>query len=90
MLITHLIHALPLQERRGLNLKEAASYAGISPGYFEKLVRSGLMPHAMPFPGVRRWDRHDIDQALDAISNRSGKSRQTADLVRWRSSRGAH
>lgn len=77
LLTTSLIHALPLHDRRVFNRYEAASYVGVSPGHFAKLVREGVMPASLPSYGrVRRWDKASIDRALDVSI---GATRATSD-----------
>ena len=62
-----LIHALPIKERRVFTRDEAASYVGVSPGHFSKLVRDGTMPDPLPsFGRARRWDKTSLDRTLDA------------------------
>lgn len=69
MFITaELIHALPFEDRVVCNRREAASLIGSSVGYFDRLVRLGLMPQSLPLPGVRRWDKRQIMRSLDALS----------------------
>src|SRR5262245_55113443 len=68
MLTTELIHALPISDRRVFNRSEAASYVGVSTGYFDKLIASGNMPKALSLPGVKRWDKAALDRALDKMS----------------------
>lgn len=85
-----LIHALPPAERRVLSRGEAASYVGISPGHFNRLVKAGTLPGSLPAYGrTRRWDRVAIDRAVDRIS---GTTRPIADAPgaydTWRSARG--
>ncbi|WP_457935462.1 XRE family transcriptional regulator [Mesorhizobium sp. 10J20-29] len=63
-----LIHALPISKRRVFNRKEAASYVSLSIGKFDEFVRVGLMPKPLPMPGVKRWDLHALDRAIDAMS----------------------
>lgn len=45
---------------------EAAEYLRLTPASFAKWVADGRAPK--PLPGTRRWDRHALDAALDAIS----------------------
>ncbi|MER8966304.1 XRE family transcriptional regulator [Mesorhizobium sp. M0808] len=63
-----LIHALPPSDRRVFGRAEAASFVGASVGYFDKLVRAGIMPAPLPLPGVKRWDVRALDRALDGLS----------------------
>jgi excisionase family DNA binding protein len=83
-----LIHALPLSQRRVFNREEAASYVGVSPGHFSKLVRQGAMPAPLPTYGrARRWDKAALEQALDSTSGADG-SRALSPYDQWRKSRG--
>lgn len=63
-----LIHALPVSDRRCLDRKEAASYLGVSPSTFDKLVRSGRISPPIRFLGRKVWDRGELDRAVDALS----------------------
>ena len=69
-----LIHALPPHQRRVLNRAEAASYVCVSPGYFDKLVATGIYPNALPYGGLKRWDRVALDLALDRASGTTGST----------------
>lgn len=53
---------------RGLNIRQAAAYWGVSPGTFKKLVRLGLAPAQLKLPGLDRnvFDRFELDRAIDA------------------------
>lgn len=84
-----LIHALPVSERRVFNRKEAASYIGASVGYFDRLVREGKLPAALPIPKVKRWDKAALDRALDEMSGtaRPHEAQETA-YDAWRRKRG--
>jgi predicted DNA-binding transcriptional regulator AlpA len=66
-----LIHALPFHNRLVVSRREAASMTGCSVGYFDKLIRLGVMPRPLPLPGVRRWDKREILLALDALTGKS-------------------
>lgn len=85
-----LIHALPVGERRVYSRKEAASYVCVSPGKFDKLVAEGRLPAPLPMPGVKRWDKSALDEALNLMSNLRPEtiagSRSAYDA--WRSTRG--
>lgn len=67
-LTTGLIHALPAHSRRGFDRKEAASYVGVSPTHFDKLVRQGIMPAPNLLLGRNVWDVRVLDRVLDAMS----------------------
>ena len=53
---------------RGLNIRQAAAYWGVSPNTFKKLVRLGLAPAPLKLPGLDRnvFDRIELDRAMDA------------------------
>jgi predicted DNA-binding transcriptional regulator AlpA len=77
-----LIYALPFNNRLVVNRREAASLLGLSTGHFDKLVRQGYLPCPLPIPGVRRWDKRDIQSALDALSGRGTRDDNHDDLDR--------
>lgn len=89
-LAAYLVHALPLDQRRVFNRSEAASYVGVSPSHFSKLVRRGIMPHPLTcFGRVRRWDKDSLDRALDASAGITGSNASLAcayDL--WKATNG--
>lgn len=66
--ICRLIHALPTSARRGYDRKEAASYVGISPTSFDKLVLAGTMPQPNRLLGRKVWDVRNLDRVLDALA----------------------
>ena len=86
-----LIHALPLPERRVFNRKEAASYVGVSPGHFSRLVAIGTFPPSLPYGRIRRWDKSALDQHLNRSSELTidvvGQSAPSA-YDSWSSTRG--
>jgi excisionase family DNA binding protein len=84
-MIFELIHALPLSDRRVFNREEAASYLGISPGYFSKLVHEGRLPAPLPSYGrARRWDQVALDQVLDDRSGvRSSAAGKLSAYDQW-------
>jgi hypothetical protein len=58
----HKIHASP---PRGMNIRKASRYWGVSPNTFRKLIRLGLAPQPLRLPGL---DRNIHDRfALDAV-----------------------
>jgi len=56
-------------EPRALNLPKAASYWGVAPGSFKKLVKLGVAPEPIRIPGFDRvlWDKRALDEAMDAL-----------------------
>ena len=65
---------LPGITPRGLNIRQAAAYWGVSPGTFKKLVRRGLAPAPLKLPGLDRnvFDRFELDRAMDAARQTEG------------------
>jgi hypothetical protein len=59
---------LPGITQRGLNIRQASAYWGVSPGTFKKLVRLGLAPAPLILPGCDRniFDKVALDRAMDA------------------------
>jgi hypothetical protein len=55
-------------EPRGLNIRQAAAYWGVSPNTYKRLYREGLAPGPLAMPGVDRniFDRQELDRAMDA------------------------
>ncbi len=55
-------------EPRGLNIRQASAYWGVSPGTFKKLVRLRIAPAPPKLPGLDRnlFDRFELDRAMDA------------------------
>lgn len=85
-----LIHALPAHERRVFNCDEAASYVGVSPGHFRKLVEQGAMPPPLaPLGHVRRWDKEALNKVLDGASGIAGSAGAAPGAYEaWSSARG--
>jgi len=61
---------LPSIAPRGLNIRQASAYWGVSPGTFKKLVERGLAPAPLKMPGLDRniFDKVQLDRAMDSIS----------------------
>ena len=58
---------LPGITPRGLNIRQASAYWGVSPGTFKKLVRLGIAPAPLELPEIDRnvFDRFELDRAMD-------------------------
>ncbi|MFN3547361.1 MAG: helix-turn-helix transcriptional regulator [Mesorhizobium sp.] len=65
MPIACLIHVLPLEQRRGINRREAADIWGVSPTFFDRLVREGQAPQPRRLHGRQIWHRHEVEEAFD-------------------------
>lgn len=90
-----LIHALSPDARRCFDRKEAASYVGVSPTSFDKLVRRGDMPRPTKLLGRKVWDRKALDRVLDGYSgvdpdHAVGSHDQELPLDKWRRMNGPH
>jgi hypothetical protein len=55
---------------RMMNADRAAAYVDISKTKFLEGVASGLWPTPRDVGGLPRWDRHDLDSAVDAMGER--------------------
>jgi predicted DNA-binding transcriptional regulator AlpA len=52
---------------RGLSRPEAAGYIGVSPSYFDQMVKDGRMPQPIRIGSRVVWDRRELDEAFDAL-----------------------
>lgn len=77
-----LIHALQPSARRAYDRKESASYVGVSPTHFDKLVRHGVIPVSIDLLGKKVWSRPALDRALDLLSGRAATDSIDDDLDR--------
>jgi hypothetical protein len=59
---------------RGINLKQAAAYWGVSPTTFRLLIKAGIAPPPIRLAakGKQIFDRVAIDAAMDAASKAAG------------------
>ena len=66
----------PTLSPRGLNVRQASAYWGVSPGTFRKLVRLGLAPAPLKLPGLDRnvYDRQALDDAMTARAAKADAS----------------
>jgi hypothetical protein len=55
---------------RMMNADRAAAYVDISKTKFLEGVEKGVWPLARDVDGLPRWDRRDLDAAVDAMSER--------------------
>lgn len=62
------IQFVKVSEKRGLSRVEAACYVGISPTYFDQLVKTGKMPKSYSLGTRRLWDRRRLDETIDELS----------------------
>lgn len=59
---------------RMMNADRSAAYVDLSKTKFLEGVQNGTWPAAKDVDGMPRWDRHDLDAAVDAFSARKQKS----------------
>jgi hypothetical protein len=52
---------------RGLSRTLAASYVGVSPTTFDRMIKDGLMPRPKAVYGRRLWDVRAVDIAFDLL-----------------------
>lgn len=74
----------PSRWPRLLSRTDLAEYLAVSPRHIDALVSQGLIPPAKFRPSVRvvRWDRADVDAALDRVSMiRSMPGRSFDDIL---------
>jgi predicted DNA-binding transcriptional regulator AlpA len=53
---------------RGLSRTQAATYVGVSPSTFDRMVRDKLMPAPVRVYNRTIWDRQRLDAAFGALS----------------------
>lgn len=51
----------------GMRRTMAATYCGVSEGYFDKMVDAGVLPQPIPFGSIKLWLREELDEALFAL-----------------------
>lgn len=72
--------------KRCLTIDEAAEYVGLSAPSFERAIKAGVYPPALPLDraGIARnvWDLRALDHALDRLSGLGEDSTGTASHAR--------
>jgi predicted DNA-binding transcriptional regulator AlpA len=71
-------------EPRGLSRTMAATYLGISPSLFDRLVQDQRMPKPKRINGRRVWDRRQVDDAFEALSDDEGNPWDAAPAQEFR------
>lgn len=71
---------------RGLSVRMAAHYTGVSENMFREEVKAGVWPQPIRRGGRVVWDRQEIDKRFDAMSGVATTS--GASIVRERLNRG--
>jgi hypothetical protein len=74
---------------RLMELERAAAYVGFGRTKFQDLESAGLMPKLVDVDGSPRWDRHDLDRAVDDLKEiKRAKPRSVIDDQLERMARG--
>ena len=73
--------AARLPVRRGLDENEAAVYLSLSPSFFRKLVKSGVMPKPRIVGGRRIWDVEELDLAFKSLPRENGDTLGWAEVT---------
>jgi hypothetical protein len=76
-----------------MNADRSAAYLDISKTKFLEGVAAGVWPQPRDAGGLPRWDRLDLDSAVDAMSERKKKlasgRKSLSDLLEAEGARGA-
>jgi len=59
------IHSVVPYQKRAFSRREAAYYLGISPSFFDDLVKNGEMPKPIHLGRRTLWDVRQLDEAFD-------------------------
>lgn len=59
---------------RGLSREQSAAYVGVSPSFFDMLVKDGRMPGPMRMNTRVVWDRLKLDAAFEALADTDNAS----------------
>ena len=68
---------------RGLSREAAAQYIGISVGKFDQMIADGRMPKPVRIDRRNVWDRRALDQAFDALGDKTISLNPWDDLLRY-------
>ena len=74
------IHKFNYSPIRGLNRSQAAAYIGVSPSFFDELVKSTEMPKPARIGSRALWDIRQLDEALDELFGTDPKSVGRSEL----------
>ena len=74
---------------RLMELERAASYVGFGRTKFQELVVMGVMPKSLDVEGSPRWDRFDLDRAVDDLKEIKFKPVSEIDGIIEKLKRGA-
>lgn len=59
-----------LPEQRLLSKKQAQRYCGCGEVNFRKLIKMRLLPESVPGIVPAKWDRQQLDEAIDRMTKR--------------------
>jgi len=74
---------------RLMELERAAAYVGFGRTKFQELVVMGMMPKSLDVEGSPRWDRFDLDRAVDDLKEIKFKPVSEIDGIIEKLKRGA-
>jgi len=74
---------------RLMELERAAAYVGFGRTKFQELVVMGVMPKSLDVEGSPRWDRFDLDRAVDDLKEIKFKPVSEIDGIIEKLKRGA-
>lgn len=74
---------------RLMELERAAAYVGFGRTKFQELVVLGVMPKSLDVEGSPRWDRFDLDRAVDDLKEIKFKPVSEIDGIIEKLKRGA-
>jgi hypothetical protein len=74
---------------RLMELERAAAYVGFGRTKFQELIVAGAMPKSLDVEGSPRWDRFDLDSAVDDLKETKSKSAGEIDKIIEKLKRGA-
>ena len=77
---------------RLMDLERAAAYVGLGRTKFQEMIDAGHMPGPVDLDGSPRWDRYDLDRAVDDLKEikREAKPRSVIDEQLEKLRRGYH
>lgn len=70
---TQSVVEVPLSDRRGLRIKEAARYLGTSPWWIEVAIREKRIPAYKPNTNYFIVFRDDLDAYIDSLRSGGGR-----------------
>lgn len=73
-------------EPRGLRRDTAAAYVGVSASKFDEWVQRGVMPKPKRVDNCVIWDRFQLDDAFEHLSDAPPAGNDWDEALKWRGS----